>query len=85
MSRLSTILAQGGRDFSCAVFGLCQFYWSSRRTSHARKKKKKKKKKNLLYPGYKNNGIHNVRVYVKMQFWLNSEFTVHEGTSISQS
>ena len=60
--------------------------------SHAREKKKKKKKKkkrgkkkkkkkNFCYPGYKNNGIHNVRVYVKMQFCLNSEFTVHDGTS----
>ena len=31
--------------------------------------------------GYKNDGIHNVRVYVKMQFCLNSEFTVDEGIS----
>ena len=87
MSRLGTILAQGARDFSNAVFGLYRFSWSSRRTSHARKKKKKKKKekkkkkKNFCHPGYKNDGIHNVRVYVKMQFCLNSEFTVNEGIS----
>ena len=83
MSRLGTILAQGARDFSNAVFGLYPFSWSSRRTSQCakKKKKKKKKKKNFCHPGYKNDGIHNVRVYVKMQFCLNSEFTVHEGIS----
>ena len=51
------------------------------REKKKKKKEKKKKKKNFCHPGYKNDGIHNVRVYVKMQFCLNSEFTVNEGIS----
>lgn len=57
MSRLSTILAQGARDFSNAVFGLCRFSWSSRRTSHARKKKKKGEEE-LLVPRFSEFTVH---------------------------
>ena len=53
----------------------------TREKKKKKKKEKKKKKKNFCHPGYKNDGIHNVRVYVKMQFCLNSEFTVNEGIS----
>ena len=59
MSRLSTILAQGARDFSNAVFGLCRFSWSSRRTSPARKKKKKKEEEEeLLVPRFSEFTVH---------------------------
>lgn len=47
----------------------------------ARPTREKKRRRRRRTSGYKNDGIHNVRVYVKMQFCLNSEFTVHEGIS----